>query len=605
MRRNRYARLALNLALSSVLPLIVMVSGLGLLFKLTNPVRTPVSTAQLKLPERMPLVIPWICRDMDRLNRLRQNWPLIGIEPYKDLMYVEGDVLITGHEAHVGAVLKLLDPQQKPRPALFARRSPPDEQMAQQQQADYERVPLGNQRAIYRYQVNKPVSPNATDLSAADYGPVDNRSVVQLTCTVNVLRNLYRLEISAEPNYHLSPAGWAGGGSPWTQNGGGWVDGLEGGGLAAAKPEEFKTQWALTSDGIGLFDDSQERQVDSTGASVRIGIFDTSPFGDRLGENGRCENCTLQNLGMVAEEDVPADFADMRLTVWHDEMDPTTNCPGWDRHKTKEDSLETQNLSSHGLFVAGLAHTVAPSSTLYLVRVLEDDACGNLYSISDGIQRFMDQAITDTVKHVVINLSLGVHQPPNPRYFGLPKEVKALQKVIQNAIDTQGIEVVVVAAAGNDSYVSRSPVAMEIPASDPNVYGVAASNRNGTRGCFSNSDLTKDNWSLAAPGGNGVEGVIRISSTREKKISCAIPDCKADPRLCADSCVISLVRQPELGYAYAYWAGTSFAAPLVSGNKALRLGVAPFVGPETCPSSDPTLPNGILNLRGVEGSCSP
>lgn len=606
MWRNRYVTLAWRLALSSALPLAMVLSAFGLLFKFIEPFQPYVTTEELRLPERMPLVVPWVCRDIGRLNKLRQNWPFIGTKPYKDLMYVDGDVLITGHSVHIERVLKLLDPQQKARLALFTRRSPTDIEMALERQASLDSISWGNQRTTVRYQVIKPDSPGAAAFSAAGRGPTDKRTVAQLTCAVNLLRNLYQPEVSAEPNYHLSPAGWRGGGSPWTQNGGGWVKGLDGGGLDWANPDMFKAQWAFAEQGIDLFDNSEDPQrkllPHVTGEGVRIGIFDTSPFDDQDWDvdpltGGRvCNDCTLQEL---VNGTVPDEFADMRLTVRHDPMESTPDCPGWDRHEGKEVTLETQNLSSHGLFVAGLAYTVAPSSTLHLVRVLEDDACGSLYTISDGIKRFMAQAVTDNVEHVVINLSLGAHQPPNPKSFGLPTEVTTLQDTITEALNTQGINVIVVAAAGNDSYPPGSPVEMEIPAKDPGVIGVAASNKGRTRGCFSNADVTSDTINVAAPGGDG--------EFENNKNPCVVPNCSdSNP----DPCVISLVHPPESGKAaYAYWVGTSFAAPLVSGQEALLFEeeMGPLVASEkTCSAAnDNTLPNGIIDLGAPLGTPCP
>ncbi len=604
MWRNRYVTLAWRLALSLALPLATVILAFGLLFKFIEPFRPYVTTEELRLPERMPLVVPWVCRDIDRLNRLRQNWPFIGTKPYKDLMYVDGDVLITGHRVHIERVLKSLDPQQKARLALFTRRSPTDMGMALERQASLDSISRGNQRATVRYQVIKPDSPDVAAFSAAGRGPIDKRTVAQLTCAVNLLRNLYALEVSAEPNYHLSPAGWRGGGSPWTQNGGGWVKGLDGGGLDWANPDTFRTQWAFTQQGIDLFDNSADpkRKLPPhvTGDGVRIGIFDTSPFDDQEWEvdpltGGRvCNDCPLQEL---VNGTVPQEFAGMRLTVRHDPMESTPDCPGWDRHELEEVTLEAQNLSSHGLFVASLAHTVAPSSTLHLIRVLENDACGSLYTISDSIKRFMAQAATDNVEHVVINLSLGAHQPPNPRSFGLPKEVTTLQDTIAEALNTQGINVIVVAAAGNDSYPPGSPVELEIPAQDPGVIGVAASNENREKSCFSNADLTPGTINVAAPGGDG--------EFLDNKNPCVIPDCSdSNP----GPCLISLVHPPGSGKAdYAYWAGTSFAAPLVSGQSALLLPIMTTeIEPETtaCKASDTALPNGITNLlKPLRGTC--
>jgi hypothetical protein len=314
-----------------------------------------------------------------------------------------------------------------------------------------------------------------------------------------------------------------------------------------------------------LWDRRGGRSVPETGRRVRIGIFDTSPFTDTVVTG---QEQTLEELMQVSG--LEQFRADMRLTVWHPELIAAPTCPGWDRHLTNTHSLEDQDISNHGLFVAGLAHVVAPESEIHLIRVLEDDGCGGLYSIAKSILEWQESApqgadVTDTV----INLSLGVHRPPCPGGFGLPlwcprdlttkpadkgtepadegagpSGAVCLLKRVEALVQDRGA--VVVAAAGNDSYQDVGVALLaEMPAGHPDVIGVAASTRDGERACFSNRG------DVAAPGGDG-EG------------TCVVPNCAGDhdPR-----CLISLVNESQPGYRY--WVGTSFATPLVSGLSAL------------------------------------
>jgi hypothetical protein len=396
-----------------------------------------------------------------------------------------------------------------------------------------------------------------------------------VTCEINALsREFDDIDVSADPNYHLSPAQWAGGESPWTQNGE-WV-GLPGGGLGWAPDGDFLTQWAFGPDGINLFQDGQ-RTVPYIGEGVRIGVFDSSPFTDWEGEliipsfakgvreleislsitetiavtEFQVPSWLMGDLGLGAAEHTP-------LTVWHTEVIPAPNCPGGE--------MEEQDLSNHGLFVAGLAHAVAPASEMYLVRVLENDGCADLYSIGEGIKAFVEEM---QVRHpdepIVVSLSLGAHEPPDPEGLGLPKGIESFQQVID---DVRKDGAVVVAAAGNDSYnVKLPPKKMEIPARDPGVIGVAASNVQRGRGCFSNVG------NVAAPGGNGMDPCEIPVRDVEGEPECV---CQED----ASYCLIGPVYKPyesESGPRYAYWLGTSFATPLVSGQTALLLesGVPP------------------------------
>jgi subtilisin family serine protease len=434
------------------------------------------------------------------------------------------------------------------------------------------------------------------------------------------------LDVLADPNYHTSPAGWSGGGSPWTQNGD-WTAEY-GGGVGQGKPSEadFRAQWAFSEQGIQLFDDAGNRTTGGlTGQGTHIAIFDTSPFSDTYLTNDECISCTLQQLGMVAES-IPPAFADMRLTVVHYPVGSAPDCPGWDRRYDpdaegfdKDDpkySLEDQDISNHGLFVASLAHTVAPSSTLYLVRVLENDGCGSLITIEDSISRFIarikEERGKDDLQGVILNLSLGVHEPINAEDdFGLPEVVETLSQTLHSAIMAKAV---VVAAAGNDSYTSTVPLEMEVPARNDDVIGVAASNSQRTRACFSNADSDSETLKFAAPGGQGVEGPYEFKGV-VSTVGCTVPeisDCE-DPT--NSPCVIGLVSKGTPGYAY--WFGTSFSAPLISGVAALVIEkeglidppqVAAAIATGSCSASGVTEPIPISNLpktMDLTPSCPP
>jgi len=418
----------------------------------------------------------------------------------------------------------------------------------------------------------------------------EDSPVEQVICELELIRDEMGFaprDVIVEPNYHMSPAGWAGGASPWTQNGA-WTTGLRGGGLDEAPAAEFLSQWALReADGIGLYDENGTRVSEEyRGAGIRVGIFDTSPFGNEVGEEGEQ---ALDFGELLGAEYAASIGGQSSLIVRHFPLIPADNCPGGE--------LEGQDISNHGLFVAGLVHAVAPDSEIYLIRVLEDDGCGALSSIAEGIELFMQDALIDLaggeIQGIVLNLSLGVHQPPRPDRFGLPEEVLFLEDALQRA-RSQGA--VIVAAAGNDSYADLAqPSSMELPAGYDFVIGVAASNVNRGRGCFSNANLAGDPIDVAAPGGDGDQ-------------PCEIPVCQQGN---ADQCLVSLSRNSSTGYAY--WVGTSFATPLVTGLEALLLSGPEATadptpsGEKTCSAADTiTLPDGIIYLpQALNGESCP
>jgi subtilisin family serine protease len=113
---------------------------------------------------------------------------------------------------------------------------------------------------------------------------------------------------------------------------------------------------------------------------------------------------------------------------------------------------------------------------------------------------------------------------------------------------------VIVAAAGNDSAgVIDPPKEPQIPASYNFVIGVGASNHEGGHACFSNSG------DVYAPGGDNATGCDP-----------AITDCTIENEF--KNCVIGYTHHISPESHFASWKGTSFAAPLVSGQAALLLG---------------------------------
>jgi subtilisin family serine protease len=363
-----------------------------------------------------------------------------------------------------------------------------------------------------------------------------------------------------------------------------WADpGLRGGlaeaGAGSGDGESlFKGQWALDSEsGIGLYDESGNRIQRGDGEGVLVGIFDTSPFGG------------------AGEETVGA----LTLRVSHPPLRPAPGCPGIGMYE--EEPPESPDIRNHGLFVAGLVHEVAPASEIHLVRVLEDDGCGSLYSIAGAVQAFVVQALDEGAEDIVVNLSLGVHQPRDPERFGLatrrelkeegrqPDGVQVLEDILRWA-DEQGA--VIVAAAGNDSFADlAAPRGMEMPAAYDFVIGVAASNKDRARGCFSNTAPGAPN--VAAPGGDGVPPAEGVSPSWP----CNVPEKCSDEH--HEACLVSLSLDSDTGYVY--WVGTSFAAPLVTGQVAVMLGSGGGVPIDTCPSADP----GQLGEIGYIGNGCP
>ena len=466
--------------------------------------------------------------------------------PFQGLIYVEGQVLLTGALDNM-----LLISDEFKLNLEFDREN---------------MVPLGEDRAIVR-------------AFLAGGEPVE-----YVTCLFNEYSLQSRTSTFADPNYFVSPAGWRGGGSPWTQNGE-WARNMPGGGLGNAAPTEFAKQWAVEDSDFG---DRLREWDGKTGEGVTIVVLDTSPWPDISG--GQTVSIPVESMDST-----------MNLSLWDIEREEQPACPGPDTYGDDEASTEGRDsLSNHGLSVASLAHLVAPQSDLHLIRVLEDDGCGDLFTVLHGLELAQNNA--PDLRKTVINMSLGIHVPDYVECVsdgeevsscaekaGLPLEVTSLQAKIQE-LRTDGA--VVVAAAGNDSWKSTpgeatTAEAPEIPASDSAVIGVLAMNQQRNRGCFSNSGDTD------APGGDGITlDMIRAVGTPvdmlEKKAysggytNCVVPGKVTEQMATNDEywcevvdnspCLVGLGLDPATeNTTYLYWVGTSFATPLVSGMEALKL----------------------------------
>lgn len=256
-------------------------------------------------------------------------------------------------------------------------------------------------------------------------------------------------------------------------------------------------------------------------------------------------------------------------------------------------AMLTKSKRSHGLYVCGLINRVAPAAELHLVEVLDNEGNGELFNLSRALawvahkewlkaDRTLD---ADPLENVVVNLSLEGSLDENLMASrgvrrGLIALAKAFDpdrgkanlmlKLLDEMVDKfyylpalrlpimllRQLGAVVVAAAGNHSASVYGHLPMTIPSRYPEVIGVAASNYAGNLASFSNQGDV-----LAPGGGDGNDENI------EEDISnlCEPGDDLSPFAICG--VVAQEANSNSAGLAF--WWGTSFAAPLVSGLAAL------------------------------------
>ena len=183
----------------------------------------------------------------------------------------------------------------------------------------------------------------------------------------------------------------------------------------------------------------------------------------------------------------------------------------------RDEVSRNNEVVGHGTHVAGIVDLVAPKAKIMPLRVLDREGYGTSFHIAEAIS-FADSNGAD-----VINLSLGM---PDPTLLGLAPPKLLREKVLEAIRDGA----VVVAAAGNyNNFVPTYPAARGSTADDDDgLLAVTSVNWKERKSDFANYGLWVD---IAAPGEN-------ILSTYPLS-------------------------------TYAYWSGTSMAAPFLSGQATL------------------------------------
>lgn len=276
--------------------------------------------------------------------------------------------------------------------------------------------------------------------------------------------------------------------------------------------------------------DVEEAHESATGEGTTVGILDTGidPDHPDLAPNIDEGNSELFSSG-----------------------DPLDDHP-WDEH-------------GHGTHVAGIAGATgdvgvigtAPDTTLVSLKVFwfedperhEDEDEPFLTTTTADILAAIDAAAA--IGADAANLSLGT--PPLPPEFRAEGMHVAYQRVIQHAT-RQGT--VVVAAAGNSDANLQQGGMFTVPNSVPGAMSVSATGPNDLRTFYSN--FGTNDIDVGAPGG-GYETVEKTYEEDEDEVEWPYPT----------NLVLSTVPPDVYGVPYAYFAGTSMAAPQVSGTAAL------------------------------------
>lgn len=261
------------------------------------------------------------------------------------------------------------------------------------------------------------------------------------------------------------------------------------------------------------------------------------------------------------------------------------------------------DMSDHGLFVAGIVHSIAPHARLRMVRVLNSQGVGYVSSIAEALERIKRERSAAPAKGgehppLVINCSLYIAQPlaghgrRNRRTTddteGVPEYDQLANEQAQDpALDTElrmlstALEwvhmslhddnVIVVASAGNDwnRAAGLSQPQARLPAAFATVVGVGALGPRGSSASYSNKADEQSAQGLATLGGEVRPERLRPAGARPD----AFPATEVDYAVPGEAILGAYTgafpdtdgtARPNAN-GWGWWAGTSFAAPIISG----------------------------------------
>jgi subtilisin family serine protease len=232
-------------------------------------------------------------------------------------------------------------------------------------------------------------------------------------------------------------------------------------------------------------------------------------------------------------------------------------------------------MSDHGTFIAGIINEIAPEATLHLIRVFTPYGSASTVTIAQGLLQVLEDP--EIGRPLVVNCSFGLSIDEGPDF---PVQLRgmntSLQEIFKSITDTNGIAVV--AAAGNDGdrNFSRYPAIYE------NVIAVGALDKTLIPATYTNlSGKPPDLGYMAFGGepgeGQGVRGIYInefpvyaegcLSYLWRKLTGKGLDGWKGPghlPPIPPDLTLDRFQYRPNTT-GRAWWAGTSFAAPFITG----------------------------------------
>jgi Subtilase family len=354
---------------------------------------------------------------------------------------------------------------------------------------------------------------------------------------------------------------------------------------------------------IDLQELSDPSLQDRTGDGVTVFVLDTLPTTDQMKNAANTAGNSNLLLQDMYEQNVKQE--NIRFTYREVPDSSQTAVTGKDIYGR----MYGFPMADHGLFIAGIIHDLAPKAKIECVRVLNDFGVGDLNTLAGALRDIHNRMSKDPEtgeegnlygKPVVINLSLVLAPPKNDlsnirmTQEEIDQDIQGLHKLIQGMVKPG---LIIVASAGNDTdsrdsdenmnpqgvrydprypaafaYYQPDPILQVLPVGAVNQYGEAASysNQPGSYGigAYGGEPPTPyPPFSEARPGGKTeVDPAVPIDALCGVYTASTYPALSKDDKYPPVPSNYPETPQYEISNnnAWAYWAGTSFAAPVIS-----------------------------------------
>jgi hypothetical protein len=227
------------------------------------------------------------------------------------------------------------------------------------------------------------------------------------------------------------------------------------------------------------------------------------------------------------------------------------------------------DMTDHGLFVAGIINSLAPKAELHLYQVLNEHGLGDMRSVARALQQVFNDF---QERKLVVNLSLTMNIPLEKGHLkedhlsndAIDIGAEILKHKTFNERQAQIFESIcdlvytldsrIIAAAGNESKSKKPRLGALYPAAFDRVLGVGAlayDDGSVSPASYSNLADKPTNDGIATFGGEAKEkGILGVYVG-------PFPDGSKNEN------------------GFAWWSGTSFATPIISGITAAVLSKMP------------------------------